>query len=83
MFGCNSTWLAYLLFGVGAPFFILQGDDMDTEEVIKVLKVERECVRRASTAGCNRDCENCDLLMDAKDIITAYNVAISMLKREV
>lgn len=48
MFGCNSTWLAYLLFGVGAPFFILQGDDMD-----------------------------------AKDIITAYNVAILMLKREV
>lgn len=51
------------------------------DEVINVLQNERACVIRASMPfGCERDCENCDLLMDSERIIEAYDKAIEVCR---
>lgn len=51
---------------------------MTIAEVLNVLRNERECVRRADS-GCDRDCGRCDLLMDGRTILAAYDTAISIL----
>ena len=49
---------------------------------ISVLMVEKECVTRASAGACDRDCGKCDLVLDDKDIITAYDQAIAALQEK-
>lgn len=49
-------------------------------KVIDVIKTERECVWRASHDECVRDCVNCDLLLDAEDILEAYDKLIKILE---
>lgn len=44
-------------------------------QVLKVLKTERECVSR----NCDRECGKCDLSLERDEIITAYDVLVSML----
>lgn len=39
---------------------------------VEILENELRCVQRASTKRCDRECENCDLLMDTDDIAKAY-----------
>lgn len=46
---------------------------------IQVLQREMECVKRKSVTNCT-DCLNCDLLMTAERILTAYTNAIEALK---
>ena len=54
---------------------------MTNNEAIIVLIHERECVTRASTEGCDRKCADCDLVLEDKDIINAYNAGIEALQR--
>lgn len=55
------------------------------KELINIIKTEKQCVQRASGifgTPCNRDCENCDLVMDSTDIIEAYNQILTMLQEK-
>lgn len=48
---------------------------MDKNEVIKYLKIERECISR----DCDRNCGYCDLVQEQETLLDAYNSAISLL----
>lgn len=49
---------------------------MDKSEVIKYLKIERECISR----DCNRNCGECDLVQEQETLLDAYNSAIALLE---
>jgi hypothetical protein len=53
---------------------------MDTSEMLRLLKIERECVMRANT--CGRDCANCDLVQDDDILIDMYNSVIDLICKE-
>lgn len=48
---------------------------MTVEEAIKVLEREKQCVQR----DCDRECLHCDLVMQAEDILTAYDFSIAAI----
>lgn len=50
---------------------------MTLERTIELLRIERECVRRAET--CTRHCEVCPLVQDDKELVQAYDQAIGLL----
>ena len=58
---------------------------MTNEEVLKVLENEKECVQRQVNGNCDnkRDCVNCDLRLEDKEIILAYGIAISALEKQI
>ena len=45
-----------------------------------VMEIERECVQRNIDKKCDRNCESCDLVLPDKDVVTAYDEVIQMLK---
>ena len=49
---------------------------MDKNEVIKYLKIERECISR----DCDRNCGECDLVQEQDVLLEAYNSAIALLE---
>ena len=51
---------------------------MTNERAIEVIKIEKKCVLR-NMRGCDRKCENCDLVMESEDILLAYDIAIMAL----
>ena len=53
---------------------------MGIEQIIEILEIERECVKRNIGKNCDRDCGNCDLVLEDEELLTAYNLAISILK---
>lgn len=53
---------------------------MRIEEIIKVLVTERTCVERQSGRGCDRACERCDLVLEDKAVLGAYDAAVALLK---
>ena len=55
---------------------------MDIKRVIEIIKTERKCVKRNGMfdRACNRDCLNCDLVMESEEIIEAYDMALTILK---
>lgn len=46
-------------------------------EIIEILQTEKACVTRAMKNECNRDCYNCDLCEEGKDILTVYDSVIT------
>ena len=48
---------------------------MTRDEAIKVLEIERECVSR----DCDRECAKCDLVMDRKTVLGAYDFILKIL----
>lgn len=48
---------------------------MTKDEVIKYLKIERECISR----DCDRNCGECDLVQEQKTLLDAYTSAIVLL----
>lgn len=48
---------------------------MTKDEVIKYLKIERECISR----DCDRNCGQCDLVQEQEILLDAYNSAIVLL----
>ena len=55
---------------------------MNIPTLVEILKVERECVRRNDGSNCDRNCAECDLLMDAQAVEEAYNMAIDELTKQ-
>ena len=43
------------------------------------MLTEKECVSRQTVNPCNRDCANCDLVLDANEILEAYDFAIKSI----
>lgn len=53
---------------------------MNLKRVYELMKIERECIRRAGSEICNRECEKCDLLQKDIDLIAAYDTIIKILE---
>ena len=56
---------------------------MDYQEVIALIKIERECVNRNNQPfgmNCDRECGKCDLLQNADDLIEMYNDILEWLE---
>ncbi len=51
---------------------------MNYSRVLEILRTERECVSRNDGTNCDRDCANCDLVLDAEEILEAYTIAIGV-----
>lgn len=49
---------------------------MKKDEIIRGLRIERECVSR----DCNRDCANCDIVQERDWLLSVYDTAIRMLE---
>ena len=58
---------------------------MTPQEALKVLENEKECIQRQVNGNCDnkRDCANCDLRLEDKEIILAYNTAIFALEKQI
>lgn len=52
---------------------------MTAERAIKVIQTEKKCVLR-NIRGCDRECGKCDLVLPDDEILTAYDMAIELLK---
>ena len=53
------------------------------QEAKQVIETERECVVRNVGHLCNRDCAACDLLLEDKMIIGAYDYVLQLLDSEI
>ena len=53
---------------------------MTNAEIIGIIENEIQCVQRADS-GCDRKCDTCDLVMDTKTILEAYNIIIDILSK--
>lgn len=51
---------------------------MTRDEVIRILKIERECISR----NCDRNCGYCDLVQEQETLLDAYNSAIALLENQ-
>lgn len=50
---------------------------MNTDQILKVLKNERECItRQGNPQKCNRKCDKCDLCLPGSEILAVYNYLI-------
>ena len=47
-------------------------------EIIKGLRIERECVSR----DCDRDCARCDIVQDRDWLLLVYDNAIKLLEEK-
>ena len=50
---------------------------MSTEQILKVLKNERECIARQGTEKCDRNCKDCDLCLPDDEILEVYDFLIN------
>ena len=57
---------------------------MTMQRVADILKTEKECVERAGIStpnkACNLSCVDCDLVLDDKEILEAYTLAIGCIE---
>ena len=53
---------------------------MGINRIIEIFEIEKQCIKRNIGKDCNRDCGNCDLVLEDEELLTAYNLAISILK---
>ena len=56
---------------------------MSNERILSLLKIERECVLRASRNECSRDCANCNLVQDDKELLEMYSEVIEFYEGRV
>lgn len=49
---------------------------MNIQTILKVLKNERECIKRQGTAKCDRNCKECDLCLPDDEILAVYDFLI-------
>ena len=47
---------------------------MKRDRIIELLECERQCILRNSDNSCNRDCVNCDLVQDTKELLAMYDI---------
>ena len=55
---------------------------MNTEQILKVLKNERECIARQGTEKCDRNCAKCDLCLPDTEILEVYDHLIRICEQE-
>lgn len=53
---------------------------MGINRIIEIFNIEKQCIKRNIGKDCDRDCGNCDLVLEDEELLTAYNLAISILK---
>lgn len=46
---------------------------MKRDRIIELLECERQCILRNSDNSCDRDCANCDLVQDSKELLAMYD----------
>lgn len=51
---------------------------MEINEILRGLRIERECVSR----DCDRDCANCDIVQERDWLLLVYDNAIKMLEEK-
>ena len=51
---------------------------MTKNEVIRGLRIERECVSR----DCDRNCANCDIVQERDWLLSVYDHAIKLLEEK-
>lgn len=56
---------------------------MRMERAIEILENEMECVKRNDMGNCDRDCTQCDLLLDTNEILMAYKMVIDDIKNTI
>ena len=56
---------------------------MSNDRIVQLLRIERECVLRNSKNSCDRNCANCDLVQDDKELLEMYETVINKLETEV
>lgn len=49
---------------------------MNKNEILRGLRIERECVNR----DCDRDCANCNLVVERNWVLEVYDNVIKMLE---
>lgn len=49
---------------------------MTKQEILKGLRIERECVNR----DCDRDCANCDIVQERDWLLEMYDSAIALIE---
>lgn len=55
---------------------------MTKERMIELLEIEHECMRRGAHNECDRDCANCELVQDDRDLDEMYTGVIALLKEQ-
>ncbi len=50
---------------------------MNTEQILKVLKNERECIKRRCDLNLKRNCMECDLCLPDEEILEVYDFLIN------
>lgn len=53
---------------------------MKLKRIIELLKIEHECMLRASHEDCNRNCNDCNLVQDDLELHEMYSIVIDILK---
>ena len=53
---------------------------MTAQRAISVIQNEAACVSRQTCPGCDRRCGQCDLVLDDREILEAYSMAVNALK---
>lgn len=53
---------------------------MKRDRIIELLECERQCILRNSDNSCNRDCANCDLVQDSKELLGMYDLVKKMVE---
>lgn len=55
---------------------------MTKERMIELIEIEHECMRRGAHSECDRDCANCELVQDDRDLDEMYTGVIAILKNQ-
>ena len=55
---------------------------MTIERMVELLKIEHECMLRASHGDCNRNCEDCELVQDDDELHEMYTNVIRIVEKE-
>ena len=53
---------------------------MTLERAADLMAIERQCVNTAAHNWCERDCQNCHLVQDDKELLDAFDIAESALR---
>lgn len=56
---------------------------MTPKEAIDCLKNEKLCILIADKNECTRECSKCDLVMETDTLLTAYDMAIEALEKQI
>lgn len=55
---------------------------MNTDQILKVLKNERECIKRGCDLNLKRNCMECDLYLPDDEILEVYDHLIKIIENE-